>query len=339
MKKLISILLMLTLLVSLTGCAQSNPITETENNSAMHYPITVTDQAGREVTIEKEPEKLISCYYITTSLLMAMDLDEKMVGIEDNPEYRPIYELSTPDLLSLPWVGTAKTLDIEGCAALEPDLIILPLRLQDSAKTLEDLGFDVLFVNPESRELLGEMISLVGTATNTEEKAEQLLNTIHDAETYLQETLADVTAPSIYLAGNSNFLSTAGNAMYQADMIRLAGGNNVAEALTDTYWAEIDYEQLLSWNPDYIILASNSKYTVSDVLTDPNLTECSAVVNENVYQIPGDVEAWDSPVPGSFLGAFWLANVLHPEKISDTTYNTFLNDYYETFYGFTYNEN
>ena len=127
--------------------------------------------------------------------------------------------------------------------------------------------------------------------------------------------------------------------MYQADMIRLAGGSNVAEALTDTYWAEIDYEQLLSWNPDYIILASNSKYTVSDVLSDPNLTECSAVVNENVYQIPGDIEAWDSPVPGSFLGAFWLANVLHPGKISDTTYNTFLNDYYETFYGFTYNEN
>ena len=31
------------------------------------YPITVTDQAGREVTIEKEPSSIVSGYYISWS--------------------------------------------------------------------------------------------------------------------------------------------------------------------------------------------------------------------------------------------------------------------------------
>ena len=117
MKRLISIVLILTMLMSLTACGQtstpenSDPNTET---AVSRYPITVTDHAGRKVTIQKEPQRIVSCYYITSSLLMALGVDDKMVGIEDNPDYRPIYALSAPHLLELPWVGTAKVLDLEG---------------------------------------------------------------------------------------------------------------------------------------------------------------------------------------------------------------------------------
>ena len=49
-----------------------------------------------------------------------------------------------------------KEFDVEGCAALEPDLVILPLKAKESAQTLETLGIRVLVVNPESTELLKE---------------------------------------------------------------------------------------------------------------------------------------------------------------------------------------
>ena len=44
---------------------------------------------------------------------------------------RPIYSLAAPELLELPSVGTAKEFDLEGCAALEPDLVVLPLKLKE----------------------------------------------------------------------------------------------------------------------------------------------------------------------------------------------------------------
>ena len=338
MKKTISILLALILVLSVAGCAQAQ-LPETNAGSAGFAPVTVIDQAGREVVIEKEPQRLVSSYYITTSLLMALDLEDRLVGVEDNAGLRPIYALSCPEILELPSIGTAKELDLESCAALAPDLAILPMKVKDSAEDLEALGIQVILVNPESQSLLKEMIRLVAQVTGRQERAEALLNFIRAREDHLNEIMADAHRPTVYLSGNSNFLTTAGNAMYQSDMIRLAGGENVAGAIEDTYWAQIDYEQLLAWDPEYIILPSSAKYTLEDVMGDPNLSGCRAVVSGNVYQVPGDAESWDSPVPGSILGALWLANILHPDRLNDADCAALMDEYYETFYNFTYSEN
>ena len=301
--------------------------------------MTVTDHAGREVVVEDAPQRLVSGYYISTSVLIALELDEKMVGIEAKANKRAIYQLSAPELIALPNVGTAKEFDLEGCAALAPDLVILPLKLKSAAATLESLGIDVLLVNPENQALLTSMITMIAAATGTQDKAEALLGFTAAQEAYLAEILKDAAAPSVYLAGNSSMLSTAGRAMYQSDMIRLAGGVNAAAAIEDAYWVEVSYEQLLAWNPDYIILASDASYTVEDVLTDPILADCAAVVGGRVYQMPGKAEAWDSPVPSGILGALWLANVLHADLLTDADLAARTDEYYETFYHFTYSEN
>ena len=349
MKKILSLALALLILLSFGACAQTDepvqttPVTTQPSvpettGSLSHYPVTVTDHAGREVVIEEEPQRLVSGYYISTSLLIALDLDEKLVGIEAKAAKRAIYSLSAPALIDLPNVGTAKEFDLEGCAALEPDLVILPIKLKSAVETLEGLGIDVLLVNPENQELLTGMIHMIAAATNREEAAAKLLDFSAAQENYLAQTLAGAETPSVYLAGNSSMLSTAGNAMYQSDMIRLAGGVNVAADIQDTYWVEIDYEQLLTWDPDYIILASDASYTVEDVMADPNLADCTAVVNGNVYQLPNKAEAWDSPVPSGILGALWLANVLHSDRLTDADCAERIDEYYETFYQFTYSE-
>ena len=353
MKKSLSLILTAAMVLSLAACGQKAAPEATEQETApeveavtpeaevpaSHYPITVTDQAGREVTIEDEPEKLVSGYYISTSLLIALDLKDDLVGIEAKANKRAIYKLSAPELIDLPNVGTAKEFDLEGCAALEPDLVILPIKLKSAVETLEGLGIDVLLVNPENQELLTEMVNLIAAATNTEAEAAALLGFADEQTAFLTETLAGAEAPSVYLAGNSSFLSTAGDAMYQSDMIRLAGGVNAAAEITDDYWAEISYEQLLAWDPTYIVLASDADYTVEDVLADPNLAGCAAVTAGNVYQMPSKAEAWDSPVPSSILGSLWLANVLHADLFSDADCAALIDEYYETFYDFTYSEN
>lgn len=297
------------------------------------YPVTVTDQAGREVTIEKEPSSIVSGYYISSSLLIALGLKDKVVGIEAKADKRPIYKLAAPELTELPNVGTAKEFNLETCAALSPDLVILPMKLKDAAQSLTDLGITVLLVNPESQDLLTEMINTIATATNTNSEAAKLLAYIDSQKDMLTSALSGVEHESVYLAGNSSFLSTAGPSMYQSSIIELAGGKNAADSITDTYWAEISYEQLLAWDPSYIIIASDAEYTVDDIMNDPNLAECTAVKNSHVYAIPGDVEALDSPVPAGILASVWLAGILHPDQVSADTYTTEMTNYYETFYG------
>lgn len=361
MKKSISLLLVLAMLLSFAACAQNQtttppattpptslPAASTPTMSTAaptevtepvsHYPVTVTDHAGRCVEIASEPQRLVSGYYISSSALIAMNLDSRLVGIEAKANKRAIYALSAPALMNLPSVGTAKASDLEGCLALEPDLVILPLKLKDAAKALEEMGIAVLLVNPENQESLNDMIRLIGVAANAEAEATALLDYLSRQEALLTQRLNGCNTPSVYLAGNSSLLSTAGNAMYQSALIHLAGGQNVAAEISDTYWVDVSYEQLLTWNPEYILLASDATYSVEDVLADPNLAGCDAVVNGKVFQLPSKAEAWDSPVPSGILGALWLASVLHPDLLSVADCSVIVDEYYETFYQFTYSE-
>lgn len=301
---------------------------------ATEYPVTVVDQLGREVVIEKEPQTIVSGYYISSSLLIGLGQQEKLVGIEAKADSRPIYSLAAPKLLELPSVGTAKEFDLEGCAALNPDLVIVPAKLKETIPAMEELGLTVLAVNPEDQKLFTELAQLLGTATNTRERAEALIGRIDGLLEELQAAVGQEGRPTVYLAGNSSFLSTAGEQMYQNSLISQAGGENVAAELTDTYWAEISYEQLLAWDPEYIILAAEADYTVESVLADEQLAECRAVKEGHVYQIPSAVEAWDSPVPGSVMGSLWLASVLHPESYGSEQYQQAVVDFYKEFYGF-----
>ena len=96
--------------------ATATPEAPAADETAVAYPLTVTDQLGREVTIEEEPKTLASGYYISTSLLIALGVQNELVGVEAKADKRNIYSLSAPEIQSLPSIGTAKEFDLEGCA-------------------------------------------------------------------------------------------------------------------------------------------------------------------------------------------------------------------------------
>lgn len=334
-KRIIAFFTACLMLLSVTACGSGEGSVKPVQTTDGAFPVTITDHAGREVTIEEEPQTIISGYYITTSMLIGLGQADKLVGVENTPEKRPVYGRSAPTILELPTLGTVKEFDLEKCAAINPDLVILPYKLKDITPSLEQLDIPVLVVKPETQELLAETIAMLGNATGSMEKAVAMQTFIDEKLTEVETALSDAEKPSVYLGGNSSLLSTAGPEMYQHSLIANGGGKNVAEALTDTYWAEISYEQLLAWDPEVIILAADAAYSVEDVLQDKVLADCTAVKNGAVYCIPNAIECWDSPVPGSILGSMWLASVLHGDVYPAEQYEAAVLEFYETFYGFT----
>lgn len=333
MKKLITLFLSLLMAITLAAC---NPNKQENEVVSEYYPVTIIDQNQREITIEDAPEKIVSGYYISTSLLIALNQNDKLVGIEAKANKRPIYKLSAPELIELPNVGSAKEFDLEGCIALEPDLVILPIKLKEAANTMSELGINVILVNPESEELLNEMITIVSTALNCKTEADKLFEFVNDNKNVLSDLRKNIEPKNVYLAGNSDVLSTAGKNMYQNTMLELAGVKNVAEEINDNYWATISLEQLLAYNPEYIIITSEAEYTVLDVLNNPDLQLLDAVKNNNVIKLPSTSESWDSPVTSSVLGSAWIMSNIYPDVLSKDKCNEMINAYYETFYKFTY---
>lgn len=324
LNRILSLLLIICLLAM--GAAFAEPA----------FPVTVTDAAGREITIEAAPEKLVTGYYISTSVLIALGLKDALVGIEAKAKSRPIYALAAPELIELPNVGTAKEFDMETCLSLEPDLVVLPLKLRDAADTLAELGVNALLVNPEDLSLLKDTVSLLSAATGADGSA--LLAYCDEKEAFLAGLLDGAERPNVYLAGNSSYLNTAGAAMYQNTLIELGGGTNAAAEIEDSYWTEISYEQLLAWNPEVIVIAAEAEYTKDDLMSDEQLKDIDAVVNGRVYALPSSIEAWDSPVPGALLGSLWMANALHADLYSRDQFISDAAAFYSQFYGIEIDE-
>lgn len=328
-KKLISIFLVVMMMTTmLVGCGNTNT-----QEKSQPKEVTITDHAGREVKVTGNYEKIVSGYYISTSMLVSLGLNDKLVGIESKAEKRPLYKLAAKELLELPKVGTAKDFDLEGCIALKPDLVILPKKLTEQAKTLSDAGITVIVINPENEKLLKESIEMVATATGTTEKAKKLLSYYDEQYAKLEKLTKDSKEkPSVYLAGTSDILTVASGKMYQNSVIEKAGGVNVAKDLADDQWAKISYEQLLKYNPDMIVIIPEAEFTKEDVLKDPQLANINAVKNKAVYEMPSDFEAWDSPVPSCVLGSMWLASIIDEEGYSFDDFKNDAASFYKEFY-------
>lgn len=331
MKKIKSMLLILTAVFCLSSCGKKAE--EKPQNFA-----AVTDQSGFEVVIEEEPQRIVSGYYISTSALIALDETENLVGIEAKAETRNIYALAAPSLIDLPNVGSAKNFDLEGCAALEPDLVVLPLKLSDAAQSLRELGIDVILVNPESHELLCEMIDILGKATGNESRSAAIIDWYGQKLDEIEEKTKNIEEkPTVYMAGNSSYLSCASDEMYQGSLIEKAGGINAAQGLLGSERLEVSYEQFLAFDPDYIIIPPEADYTAEDIYNDENLSHLSAVSNGGIYTMPTSFEAWDSPVPSGILGTVWLSCVINEEAFSENYFSDCAVDFYSEFYNFTPN--
>ena len=321
---------MMLSLFLLSACGKGKAIPSSSGED-VSYPLTLTDQTGRNVTIPKKPERIVSGYYITTSTLIALGVKDRICGIENDAEKRNIYRLAAPKLLELPGVGDVKNLDIEACASLNPDLVILPPQLKAAAETLSGLGIPVILVDPETGDKAEEMITLLGKVVSAEQKALELVSYIRSVKEKLKSCPGEKAR--VYLSGNSRFLKTTGKKMYQSEMIRDAGNENVADDIEESFWAEVGYEQILVWNPELMLLASEAVYTVEDVLGDPALGGVKAIDNIRVYAMPSDIEAWDSPVPGAVLGSLYLSSLTG--GVTEEEYRASVKEFYETFYGFT----
>ena len=333
---------------AITGCgreaASSQAVEESASSLSQQQgqepaeedgPLVLTDQAGRTVTLEEPAQRIVSAYYLSSSLLIALGAEDRVVGIEMKADTREIYKRAAPQFLELPAVGSGKGINVEETAALEPDLVILPIKLQESAQQFDALGIPCLVIDPETLDGFLETIRLVGEATGTSQRAA-------DLAAYHQQVMEDVgartaacdTRPTVYIGG-SDFLSTAGSGMYQDELITVAGGTNVAGELEGAQWTDISAEQLIAWNPERIYMVSYAGYSREEILADSRFASLQGMANDGLYfqVFPSGIEPWDYPTPSSALGILWLAAHLHPDAVSAEEYAQAAVDFYKEYYG------
>src|SRR5690625_3305016 len=88
--------------------------TEVENET--NFPLEITDSTDHTITIESEPEQLISVMPSNTEILFALGLGDKVIAVTENDTY-------PEEVLELDTVGDFE-INVEKIISLNPDLVL-----------------------------------------------------------------------------------------------------------------------------------------------------------------------------------------------------------------------
>jgi iron complex transport system substrate-binding protein len=308
------LIIAVTLLIVTTACSPAPepqptnspapPLTPTPELAA--FPLTITDDLGNEVTIEAEPQRIVSMAPNHTEILYALGLGDKVVGVTE-------YCNSPPEAQEKPKVGGFSNIDLEQVVGLNPDLVLgTSIHAQSVGPALAERGLKVVLIDPETVEDVLEKIVLVGKVAGREETAIALADELRGR---IEATMARVQKaehkPRVYWE-LSNDLYTAGPGSFIEDLITRAGGINIA-ADTKEQWPQLNLEALILADPEVIVLADHPYgETAEGVKARPGWADISAVKNDRIVEILDD-NLVSRPGPRMAEALEFVAKALHPE--------------------------
>ena len=211
-------------------------------------PVTITDDLGVTVTIDKYPERIVSLSPANTEILFALGLDDRIVGVT---EYCTYPEAA----LSKDKIGGFSTINTEKIAVLNPDLLVAADgNSEETIAHLRELGYTIITVNADTIDTTLADIRLIGKAAGVESAAEELVSSMQADLAEIAEKTKGAEKPTILHCMWTDPLWVSGSGTFQDEMISAAGGVNAAAA--EGGWVALTMEKFLTMNPDIIVVDS-----------------------------------------------------------------------------------
>jgi len=279
------ILAVLFITTFIIGCNKEPEITEPnieKNASDSSYPLTLTDQMGREVRIEAPPERIVSLAPSNTEILFALGLEDKIVGVTDYCDYPEA--VSTKDK-----IGGYSEPNIEKIVSLEPDLILGTDIHQKPIKELEKLGVPSVVIEPEDFDEMLDSIEIIGKATGRFNEATTLIEDLKARVKKVEDMVAKIPTdqrPKVLYELWHTPITTAGPGTFVDDLIQRAGGENIAKD-ADKEYPQYSQEMIIAKNPDVIIFSHHGTTgdSIEDILQRPGWNSINAVKNKRVFYV------------------------------------------------------
>jgi iron complex transport system substrate-binding protein len=306
------------------GCATSTGTTGAAPLGTT-FPMTVTDDLGRTITLEKAPERIVSLAPSNTEILFDLGLGDRVVG-------NTIYDNYPAAAVDKPHVGGYSDIDIEKVVSLAPDLILAEdIHKMEVIPALEKLGFKVYALVPHDLAEITASVTTIGALTGTSAKAKTVAEGMQSrirAITDKTDSLSGAQRPSAMYVIWQDPLMSVGNDTPIYEMIAKAGGRSIVQ--DQTGFPTLSLESVIAADPQVVICNVDMSFEGGDaplvfIKTEPRLKTISAVVNGKVYGINADLT--NRPVPRIVDGLEWIAGILHPELfpqfVTQYSINTF----------------
>ncbi len=266
--------------------------------------IKITDTFQREVTIEENPQRIVSASPSITEILFALKQEKKLVGRTDYCTY-------PPEVKTIPSIGTITNPNLESLASFRPDLVIASTHFKkEVAEKIDLMRIPIVVLkNQETFEGAYDVIRQTAEIVDAEEAGDSIIQKMQQDVSDVVSRVKTITErPSVYYVigfGKSGEFTAGGNT-FIGKMINMAGGTNIAEEITG--WS-YSLEKLIQMNPEIILIRKGKKKLF---MSSPSYQSLKAVKNNQVYEV--DNRLFDLAGPRLSEGLKTLFNILHPIK-------------------------
>jgi len=291
---------------ALTGCgstpAAKSAVSQPAARPVAAFPVTITDDASRSVTIDAEPKRIVSLAPANTEIVNALGLFDRLVGVTTYDDY-PV------EVKKIAKVGDFTAPNLEAVAAAKPDVVLVTGGVQaDVLSKLEALGAKVVVVDPKNVEGVFAAIGSVSRVLGVTAKGDEVVSGMKGDLADIEERVASEKPKRAFIEVGWNPLFTAGKGTLLDDLIARAGGVNV---VTKPDYIAYSVEQLLKDQPDVYLGTHSSLGDPLAVESRPGYAGLKAVEAGSIYALDDNLVS--RPGPRVVEGVREIAKVLHPD--------------------------
>ena len=344
--------LALTALLTLTACGAGGPATSSSSAPAasLSGATRVVDDELGQITVPAESKRIATTAPAYTTAVLLLGGADKLVALEDNYGKNEWIKGKYPQLAKLPVVFSGNEVNMEELTKQDPDLVIYASRYgENNLKQLQELSIATVSSPKGSYKqgnkidqlrarqvYLGEVIG--GVQLDKAKKYSEEYLAIRSEIEAKTASIPEAERPTVVqLSGAGDSLQANNGSAIGQELITLAGGVNAGAGATGeskgpSGQTKIDPEQLLSWDPE-LLLVDSAKIRDS-IKSDPVLSGLKAVQNNNVIVIPNGAMAWAYNGPEEYLNMYFFAKAVHPELFKDIDMEARTKAFYKEYFGF-----
>lgn len=342
MKKIVTMLLMLSMLLMLAACAGAPEATptasqadETTAASTVSEETTperrvITDSMDRNVEIPYSVERIVCVGVGALRYTCYVGGADRVVGVEDyetKPGMSRLYNYVNFDLFqNLPVTGTNGEPFVEEIINVDPQVIVMSsYASQDPDELSQKTGIPVVVV-PGSDTTLDEKayvtIRILGELYQLEDRAEDLTAYLKSIQKDLDDrtaSIAEDAKPTCYVGGVSfkGHHGFEGTEAYYGPF-ELIHAKNLANTTGQTGAFNIDVEQVLSWDPEIIFLDFNGMNLINeDYGAHPEFYNALTAVQEGKVYSQISFRSSASNLETALADAYYAACVMYPQQFQD----------------------
>jgi len=245
--------------------------------------ITVVDDDGNKVTLQKPAQRVLAMAPHVTELLFAAGGGAKIVGAVNYSDY--------PEAAKrIPQIGSNRQIDMERAIALKPDLIVVWMHGSSERQVdeLRALGIPMFHSEPRKLDDIAASLQKMGRLMGTEAVADPAAARLRQELAGLRKQYANRPPVRLFYQVWDKPLYTLNGTHIVSDAIAVCGGVNIFASLKVTA-PIVNVEAVLQEDPEAIFSTGERSLDDGGVNLWKPYANMTAVKRANLFRLDGNL--------------------------------------------------